>query len=340
MDPGIKDFLLTTDWLTFFKIFESLIADCRSLGQILAISRLYYVPLYNQRRGNLPSFFEGYAWDIILKRLSDSFLDHTIDKTPIAVSLKRSHNTNSHWNGLFQTIVTYQHFDCWNKYRISHYQNHCTFFDNSDLEMHDGHRAYIDPMMVSYTTLYYAKICHLRLYIYTDTPWIDDSCVFRIDLEYAVGNFTIVETVIGLLLVVKKLYSDEVHTYKILFGSTSEGSKLQLLTTTEVPWHRSTSGITCMHSSTMIGVDVIESTNLFYLYDSIDRHPIFKCRSYSFFDSFGYSHQEIFDILTGEIFFVADDDYPVIGMTRKDDGTGYLVWINRFEYIDEDPGDE
>lgn len=315
------------------------------------------------RNERIPNFFEGKMWEIILKKLGSALLEY-VPRSVVMPSVEELfvpsndltllYHTSTH--GLFTVSSIKWDIDyCWNKYLVAlDADGYWLFLDNV------GEINYIDPFGVRLTThshLFFLIAYGNSIEIYTDTPWNDEYLIFSIELDKSVNELidaSIIESMEGVILTL--LYQDNMgvdwedihlvdfrnnslrllrkihyegesiirlgssrYIYKGIGYSYIEGRKTKELT-----------NVTGIRPTGMTGIDfVIENSSTMngYLYDFIKNGVLYRITNpLMMFDSFAVFKDAIKDIMTGEVLFSVDST-SIIGITRKEDNTGYIVWL-------------
>lgn len=214
----LRKLLVSSHRDIFMNIFESKLSTLNSISDVIEVAE-HFSSIYKERESG-DFFADGGLYRLML-RLRQLYLRYreepsngSFEQIPKNVQIKKS---------LIDTLFEFRKMPeesanvfSWNKYRFLIQENTIIFITNS------GIKYSINGDNYSYTTLYFALLKDTRLFIYLDTPWIENSHIFNINLEEIPPGILLVETVEGLMVMLnyeRSEYLSMSSIYKVDFKS-------------------------------------------------------------------------------------------------------------------------
>lgn len=358
-----EDFLINTNKDIFFEEFSHKLEKLRSLDEML-IEASYWEELFNKRENPADaSFMDSGAWRMILKRLGKTIYEYA----PSGINLQFLQNLFipmnklpppqiSGFRGLFEVVPEFHPLpydvEYWNRYRIiADYSDYFALTNDHKSIKLDEHKSELA------TNLFYLSITLTHISIYTDEPWNDNFLILRVPYPHGDKsryNPFLIETVRGLVLIAtfedKDIFMDDIFLVDIpnkslkligTIGPVTEDNPVRYTSNMYIlngisysyDGRRKEVKNLNMHRTSLLGVNFTGE----YVYDSIRKKLLYKPENPGFlfnsFDSLYFGESEIYDLCTGrELFSIRDlveKGGKISGITRKDDATGYFVWVDK-----------
>lgn len=326
----------------FIEIIQNILDSMISLGQMMQAMRGCQI-LYNHMypEADPKSFKSRYMWALILSKLGQRIMPVFPPKEISAYS------------GLFELAYAYTKICSnkskysWNKYRI--YKD---IVGNRYMMLENTGQAHYIYNSISISNRYFMNIKHDTISIHTDTPWNSDHLIFFHKFDgKRINSSCIMEIVDGLLIEIdqqvfyldpidksfKEIYSEFDHKRIGSGGYYSENSMISYRTGETVPVP--ISGCFRIANVCIAGVPGYDILLLDdareIVYDSMKAEVkwttvISDVSTEDIIDSLLFGGKEIRDLYTGQILLniEAVGGQSIVGVTRKDDRTGYFVWLD------------